>query len=434
MAFSPRGKDPAPLYITVGPPCSGKTTWLRTQEEGRMRDVSLDDQPDTYIPLDLEYFVDANTTGCLDRMRKESILGTTLADRVQSDDQRELRSVLQRLSGRTSASEFAKEVYQNMASPTESAVQKILIDSVEGILNATDVVQLSPTIDLFIRERIFRSDERYPTTGIESATQLLYDCATDVPISWGNTNTRPTDYKIALEMAAATRRPVRFVLYGDLDELQLPNPEGKSPMDFLTPDLLVLQASLPELVRRNVQRLVRTGRYVPVGVIRDMQSRSSDMIREVVHAWRGNTVMKSVDVDRSLARLAQFDLLPNGTVVALPQQWHRRTFDVPRQQAPPIQTQRNGYHYDARRRPGSTASGGAEGNNVFRDRSIRRPNQPNEWRNEPPFRRGGYVHDFRHAPERRPPGPQGTVPTRMPRPSDEEDRASNSNKRARPGK
>ena len=41
----------APLLITIGPQCAGKTTYLRTIPD--CIDISIDDQPHTYEPVDV---------------------------------------------------------------------------------------------------------------------------------------------------------------------------------------------------------------------------------------------------------------------------------------------------------------------------------------------------------------------------------------------
>ena len=54
---STHSNGPSPLIITVGPPTSGKTTWLRKMREQTPRgaepllDISLDDQPNVYVRI-----------------------------------------------------------------------------------------------------------------------------------------------------------------------------------------------------------------------------------------------------------------------------------------------------------------------------------------------------------------------------------------------
>jgi predicted AAA+ superfamily ATPase len=50
----------APLYITVGPQCCGKSTLLETMEGGKVKYISLDDQPDVYVSVPTNVFL-----GCI---------------------------------------------------------------------------------------------------------------------------------------------------------------------------------------------------------------------------------------------------------------------------------------------------------------------------------------------------------------------------------
>jgi hypothetical protein len=54
-----------PLYITIGPPCSGKTTWIRKQSDTvaeeptspKIMDVCIDDQPGVYHGIPTAFFL-----------------------------------------------------------------------------------------------------------------------------------------------------------------------------------------------------------------------------------------------------------------------------------------------------------------------------------------------------------------------------------------
>ena len=60
-------------------------------------------------------------------------------------------------------------------------------------------------------------------SAIQRTEGMLYTATTkqrDQALAWGNTNTRPSDYKTALTAAASAGRPVHFVVYRD-DEMAI---------------------------------------------------------------------------------------------------------------------------------------------------------------------------------------------------------------------
>jgi tRNA uridine 5-carbamoylmethylation protein Kti12 len=92
----------APLYITVGPQCAGKTTFL-TQLEQRLsttiEDITLDEQLDVYVQVPTEYFLQAEEEGMKDSFLQRHIQGKTLASRIYDlESNGELRAILQRLA------------------------------------------------------------------------------------------------------------------------------------------------------------------------------------------------------------------------------------------------------------------------------------------------------------------------------------------------
>lgn len=391
LSFS-KSDQPAPLYITIGPPCAGKTTWLQQQQrhspdysQVSIDDVSLDDQPDTYVPLNTEYFLTNTANSYPEELRTHCICGKSLAERIQGNDQRELRTVLQRVAGNLTESEFRNAIIGNIVgmdhceSTTSKSVQTLLVNAVERCMQDQTMVALLPqTVDLFVRERIFRRDGTHSTTGLESSEKALYACPIDRPVAWGNTNTRPSDYRMALVMAASTRRPVRFVVYSDKKALlRILNNSEMDLADKVPQELFGLQATLPELIDRNVNRLLTSGRYVPVSVIRDMHERSLELLQKVVHGWNSlsrnhsnNSKLTAFDLDRGLARLVDFDLLADRTVVDL------RTVNQPPQQQQ--QHQGNNLRRSSSPRPLhlSARDAGSRKRSSFDPRSRRQPPEP----------------------------------------------------------
>jgi hypothetical protein len=67
--------------------------------------------------------------------------------------------------------------------------------------------------DVFVQESLFRAHP--PTTkqsGLERAQDTLFASSRHQPIAWGNTNTKSSDYKVALLAAAEQQRPVFLLI------------------------------------------------------------------------------------------------------------------------------------------------------------------------------------------------------------------------------
>lgn len=85
----------------------------------------------------------------------------------------------------------------------------------------------------------------------------------------GNTNSKAKDYERALEICHQTRRPVHFILCH-------PGYKGNSNKES---ELLTLPwVPLEELLRRNLHRLQKQGRFVPANAIADCCERVERMI------------------------------------------------------------------------------------------------------------------------------------------------------------
>jgi hypothetical protein len=322
-----------PLYITIGPPCAGKTTWIRRQssrnDTGNICDICIDDQPGVYYALPTQWFLpnhndqknnldynkiaDATTK----TIQKDSmIFGKTIRQRIQ--EQIELCAVLGRLANVLSAEEFQKALTSRVL-PSHTT---ILMDIVEAIMKDSYInkspIQLPPTIDLFVREAIFRSPsstdclfvrnggdrtrdyDTYYCSAIKRTEQLLYGTSKfplSSPLAWGNTNTRPSDFTTPLAVAAEVGRPVYFVVFFD-DTMKIP--QFAAPMCSTTAPIPSLDSPTRDehlfdlfvdngykgLVRRNIDRLIRSGRYIPTSVIWDMRDRTIEFIDNVMDTWQ----------------------------------------------------------------------------------------------------------------------------------------------------
>lgn len=335
----------APLYITIGPPCAGKTQALISclERDGynpeqvlSSKEVALDDQSDVYVRVPLAAFIFPRTR--LDPKLGATILrsGTTLKDRLLdpptsnlADTDTELRNVVLRVAGRTTPQEFANRTRSQalLAGDTVQFFRRRRIDVAEDLIegveqvsaravgellftmlqekeqqnvadleehndlpydshhdeddekddddkakeppidltaaNATSAHLLSakaliktPYVNLFVPQALFNG-------GIDKAEKklqkLLSSSAMSVPVSWGNTNTRPVEYAAALRAAQRAGRPVKFVAWG-------------------TPNLPRVPRS--ELLRRTVSKFRNTGRYVPAGAVAAALGRVERLIQE----------------------------------------------------------------------------------------------------------------------------------------------------------
>jgi hypothetical protein len=234
---------------------------------------------------------------------------------------------------------------------------------------AHSLVAMPPTTDLFVLQSLFMVDDHKnqsnsnsnsnsttpPSTGaggggtaIERALAVLQAVHPAVPVAWGNTNTRPTDYKAALLLAAQQRRPVHFVVYHDAsssssssstakrstNDATATAPEQAGPnnnVGVFKDDCWDLEVpSWQDLLERSVRRLLQTGRYVPASVIWDMHCRTQQMVQRVADHCQQDIVdsqaknnsdncfavgsttssrrLGKLELDRGLARLCGFDM------------------------------------------------------------------------------------------------------------------------------
>lgn len=342
----------APLYITIGPPCGGKTGALRTVLENHgydpehvlsSHDVALDEQSNVYCRVPLAAFIYPATQ--LHPKLGAQVLssGVTVQQRLLhpsppplDNTDEELRNIILRVAGRMTAEEFATRTREQaiqagdtvkffrkrriqVAEDLIKAVEQVSVQAVSEVLfqrevqaehvvmldqetgqpaaepqeelpyyeeqlqqqqqqqqlqdneeppkiiNATAAHLLSaraliqtPHVDLFVPHAIFGG-------GISKAEERLGELLQQSPISqpvvWGNTNTRPMEYAAALLSATRTRRPVQFVAWGNRPTVMPRVPR-------------------PELLRRNVARFRRTGRYIPAGAVGAALARVERLVQE----------------------------------------------------------------------------------------------------------------------------------------------------------
>jgi hypothetical protein len=313
-------RTPEPLYITVGPPCSGKTSWLRSHGSS-IQDIALDDQTGVYRPLLSHYFIDDDADSDAHIDLKEVVAGKTLYERLMAPEQAELRSVCRHVAGKLTPVDLGQQLMDihNARRRTTTFLIPVLLHALKDCLTAKNPALLPSTVDLFCGEVLFTKINN--ATALERAHDTLRTAPPSQAVAWGNTNLRPTDYREALQIAADQRRPVHFCVF-DACRTQLPafdeqggSARNESKNEFMEissgfpPDAFDLKAdSFQELMRRNVQRLLETGRYIPSMVLWDMLQRSRENMRRLV----GN------DLQQALARSSRFARYPgNGTVTPL---------------------------------------------------------------------------------------------------------------------
>jgi hypothetical protein len=331
-----------PLYITIGPPCSGKTTWIMRQSSkcrSSIVDVCIDDQPGVYYALPTSWFLPNNNgsgdgslkcTFGLKILTKETLLfGKTVHERIA--EQTELKIVLSRLANVISADEF-QSALDSCALPLRT---KSLVEAVEDIIHTADThnetIALPSSVDLFVLEAIFRastpssSDEGEGVTySALKHTDLLLNDQIKVPLSspvaLGNTNTRAKEYGKALTMAEKTNRPVYFAVFFD-EEMRIPkvpsHTEGAIGQEYVFKDLFdfFVDNSYDGLIRRNINRFLQSGRYIPTNVIWDMRERTIELVNSAFEGGQQEDAHVSESISRMklrfhqrLAQLAGFEM------------------------------------------------------------------------------------------------------------------------------
>jgi hypothetical protein len=291
MTFSmvPQTQTPAPMYITVGPQCCGKTTILKQQN---VLDISLDDQPHVYhhIPTNLLM----GTT--IIYGKSQIIYGKSLYERIKENV--EMRLLLNRWNGTLSPQNFCIGVLQLYPSENERQLAKEYVTTVEEFLSQNP--SLPQTCAIFVVQALFqKTAKNNQTSAIDRAHHLLHQAPLHQPVAWGNTNTQPRDYQTALEIASQQGRPVHFLVYG-----QPPHEEPNRPP-------VVPAVPFSQLLRRNLERFQQTGKYVPLGSMYVACQRVEQLI---LKAKACNPVLEQGLVQQASTQEFNFVLYANRTI------------------------------------------------------------------------------------------------------------------------
>ena len=313
-----------PLYITIGPPCSGKTTWIRNRSSAtvlepngpKIVDICIDDQPGVYHRIPSDYLLpnvdDKNGTATVRQQCLSKVLfGRATTARI--NELTELRAIVFRFANITTKADFRNssivsplvvEVVEETISEFESKQQPILLPITIDLFVVDAIFRRSPTLNNAQNKMNDNVDDVPSLSALERIEQLLYDTPVSTPIAFGNTNSRATDYVKALQMALELKRPVHFVVYCD---------DKNENIDKDLFDLTV-EEGIKGLIRRNVYRFLQTGRYVPEQVITDMRNRTQNLINDFIRRQRSFPSNTEIDVQKlnklefhqHLARLAGF--------------------------------------------------------------------------------------------------------------------------------
>jgi hypothetical protein len=380
-----------PIYITVGPQCSGKTTILKhifgdsfhkneefTVDNSTLPtggfDIAIDDQALVYIPVPTRYFLhnltanNATAGGFQYGLSLGTdVLGKNIQERIADRSNDELRNVIRRLGSQLSAHEFASLAREQQSqSEPNNLVAEDLIAAVEELMSSNDA-GLPDRVDLFVVESIFRPRPlnlihnitgempNNSTSALDAALGLLNSHAskhlTAAPIAWGNRNTRPREYTSALEAARRSGRPVEFIVFGGLEACDMirehmsrreyrethkddaPEVQLSGNAEIQSKILCLPKLSRFELLKRNLQRFTRTGRYIPSAAINDAMVRVESLLAsaaaEAKKTLDQDSTMTIEDakfrLDYELTKLADFELNPDRTVISSTQTLNGRT-------------------------------------------------------------------------------------------------------------
>jgi hypothetical protein len=267
------------------------------------RDINLRDQSKgVYYRIPLAAFI-YPTTRLTDTIGSEILHSdVTVRDRLFDPDYErtdsEIRNVILRLAGRLTPDEFAERVREQALKAGDTieyfkrrrmeisedlirAVEEVSAEAIGEVLvqmqlkldqasaleeelpyedgrdeqetvldlrsvNATSAHLLSaraliktPHVEVYVPQCIF-------TGGIDRAEELLatllLDNSTTLPMAWDNTNTRPSEYAVALLAAEKAKRPVKFISWGTQ---------------------WMPRVSRKDLLKRNLVKFRQTGKYIP---------------------------------------------------------------------------------------------------------------------------------------------------------------------------
>lgn len=243
------------MLVTIGPQCAGKTTMLSEggllDVKGAVVDVAIDNHPEVYYKVPRQQFTrEVAIPPAADVKLFGAPLSARVGERTSAGDS-EMRAVLLRMGQQSSQAEFRTSL-------AEVVADKELREQLDGLVedrlaaSADPAADLPDRVDLFVREALGEVAIRTQTGALRRAA------GGPTHVAWGNTNTNARDYTAALKCAEESGRSVKFVRWGH----ELPVVPTK------------------ELLRRNLERLAKTGRYIPVETIASFRKRTDNLMKK----------------------------------------------------------------------------------------------------------------------------------------------------------
>jgi len=170
----------APVYITIGPPCAGKTRALALclQRDGydpetvlSQKDVALDEQSNVYVRVPLAAFIFPRTRLDETTMIGGTMLqsGTTLRDRLLDPPTKnlentdiELRNVILRVAGRMTPQDFANKTRQQALEAGDNVkfFRKRRMEVAEDLIRGVEQVSVRAVGEVLFQMQLEQEEEQ----------------------------------------------------------------------------------------------------------------------------------------------------------------------------------------------------------------------------------------------------------------------------------
>lgn len=322
----PPASQPPPLYITIGPPCCGKTEALRSHlltegynpDDVFSRDVALDDQSSVYHRIPLAAFLFPSTH--LDPAVGNQLLqsGSTVQERLLDPSydrtDQEIRHVIMRLAGRITTAEFAERIKEltERAGDTIKFFQKRRRAVAYDLVGAVEQVATQAVGEVICQMQLKRDAEQQQHDDDElpyeeeqketldlrtvingtqahllSARQLIRTPHVEIfvpqALFHGGIDSAEQALTKMLQSSKTTpvfwsntnTRPTEYAA-----ALKAAEQTGR-PVQFIAWGTCRMpRVPRKELLRRNVARFRSTGRYIPCGAIGAALGRVESLIKE----------------------------------------------------------------------------------------------------------------------------------------------------------
>mmetsp|Transcript_17063 Transcript_17063/g.25700 ORF Transcript_17063/g.25700 Transcript_17063/m.25700 type:complete len:628 (+) Transcript_17063:82-1965(+) len=164
--YGKESKPKGPIYITIGPQCSGKTSFLSSlvsESELPVIDISIDDQKGVYLKIPTKLFLHDSPNDLLAKHNDKtnnisqsssidnhkdllhtSVHNKTIADRICDASNDEMRLVVQRLCQGITAEEFrekAMNMLDDKTKSTQGSWQRLPTEEIKNITSSDQSCQ-----------------------------------------------------------------------------------------------------------------------------------------------------------------------------------------------------------------------------------------------------------------------------------------------------